>query len=191
MIVKDIFSEVFVGYNYINSPVKDKYAKIYKTLHKDSIQYTNIISSKLVEKAFSNEIKTKYFIQSQDIIVFIKKPFRVGTIRTNKPEEIIIPNNFVILRGIDSLKYHYLFVATYLEKIGIQKYVQDHHKEGNLTLEDIKDIPLPDISLEMQMTIIPLLNSINNRCAIYNDILDNDDKIINYALESVLGDYHD
>ncbi len=187
----DVFDEIVVGYNKTNAAVKDHYSKIYKTLHKDSIQYTNIIDSRLIEKAFTGEIKRKYFLQPRDILIFVKKPYRVGAYSYEAKEDIIIPNNFIVLRGIDMEKYSYIFVANYLEKIGIKNYIEQNNFVGNLTLDDIKKINLPDIPKEKQMTISPLLNAINERSAIYTNILDNDDKIINYAIKRIIGDKND
>lgn len=189
MKIKDVFDEIIVGYNITNAAVKDKCAKMYKTLQKDSIQYTNIIDSKIIEKAFSGEIKEKYFIKQNDILIFVKKPYRVGICIKNE-QEIILPNNFVLLRGIHDT-YSAVFVANYLEKIGIKKHVEKNSFIGNLTVDDIKKIDLPDISKEKQMTISPLLHDINERSAIYSNILDNDQKIIHYALHRILGDEND
>lgn len=191
MKIKDVFEEIAVGYNITNAAVKDQYSKIYKTLQKDSIQYTNIIDSRLIEKAFSGDIKKKFFVQPRDILIFVKKPYRVGTYAHEVKEDIIIPNNFIVLRGINMDLYSYIFVANYLEKVGIKEYIQNHQFVGNLTLDDIKKIELPDIPKEKQMTISPLLNAINDRSAIYTNILDNDEKIICYALECVIGDKYD
>ena len=187
----DVFDEIVVGYNKTNAAVKDHYSKIYKTLHKDSIQYTNIIDSRLIEKAFTGEIKRKYFLQPRDILIFVKKPYRVGAYSYEAKEDVIIPNNFIVLRGIDMEKYSYIFVANYLEKIGIKNYIEQNNFVGNLTLDDIKKINLPDIPKEKQMTISPLLNAINERSAIYTNILDNDDKIISYAIKRIIGDKND
>ena len=191
MKIKDVFEEISVGYNISNTTVKDKYSKIYKTLHKDSIQYTNIIDSRLIEKIFTGEIKKKYFIQPRDILIFVKKPYRVGTYTYEINEDIVIPNNFIILRGINIDKYSYIFIANYLEKIGIKKFIEKNNFIGNLTIDDIKKIELPDISKEKQMSISPLLNAINERSAIYTNILDNDDKIVNYAIKNIIGEKND
>ena len=191
MKIRDVFDEIIVGYNINNTLVNDKYSKLYKTLQKDSIQYTNVISSKLVDKVFSSDIKDKYFVKGRDILIFVKKPYRVGTYMWNDDMKIVIPNNFIVLRGINMLYYSYIFVANYLEKIGIDKYVRDNKINGNLSIEDIKNIDLPDISKEKQMTISKLLNNINERSAIYSNILDNDDKIVRYAINSVIGGYDD
>lgn len=191
MKIRNVFKEVIVGYNINNTVVNDEYSKLYKTLQKDSIQYTNIIESKLIDKVFSSDIKEKYFIRGRDILIFVKKPYRVGTYMWNNDLKIVIPNNFIVLRGINMEYYSYIFVANYLEKIGIDKYVSDNKISGNLSIEDIKNIDLPDISKDKQMTISKLLNAINERSAIYSNILDNDDKIIHYAINSVIGDNND
>ena len=88
-------------------------------------------------------------------------------------------------------KYSYIFVANYLENIGIKKYIEDNNLTGNLTKEDIKNIELPNIPKEKQKTISPLLNAINERSAIYTNILNNDEKIIHYAINSIIGDEND
>lgn len=191
MTLNDVFDEILVGYNITNAAVKDKYSKMYKTLQKDSIQYTNMIDSRLIEKAFTGEVKKKYFLHPRDILIFVKKPYRVGTYTFEAKEDIVIPNNFIILRGINMNLYSYIFVANYLEKFGIKNYIEKNQFVGNLTIDDIKKIELPDISKERQMRISPLLNAINERSAIYTNILENDDKIIRYAIESITGDIHD
>ncbi len=192
MKIKDVFKEVINGYNINNSAVKDEYSETYKTLKKDSIQYTNIIEKKLVDKDFSNNIKEKYFMQPRDILIFVKKPYRVGTYQSflnNK--KIVIPNNFIVLRDINMDYYSYIFVANYLEKIGINRCIEKNNIEENLTISAILDIDLPDIPKEKQMSISPLLNAINRRSAIYSNILENDDQIINYAIKKVIGEEND
>ena len=191
MKIRDVFSEIIVGYNINNTLVNDKYSKLYKTLQKDSIQYTNVISSKLVEKVFSSDIKDKYFIHGRDILIFVKKPYRVGTYTMDNNPEIVIPNNFIVLRGINMDYYSYIFVANYLEKIGIKKLVEKEKIDGNLTITDIIKIDLPDIPKERQMSISSLLQAINRRSAIYSNILANDEKIVIDAIEKVIGDNND
>ena len=191
MKLKNVFEDIIVGYNFINASVKDEYSKVYKYLQKDSIQYTNIIESQLIERTFTGEVKKKYFVQPRDILIFVKKPYRVGTLSYEIKEDIVIPNNFIVLRGINMDIYSYIFVANYLENIGIKKYIEENNITGNLTIEDIKNIELPDITKEKQMTISPLLNAINERSAIYTNILDNDKKIIDYAIKSVIGEEND
>ena len=188
MLIKDVFKEIIVGYNLTNSTTKNDYAKRYKTLQKDSIQYTNIIKDKLIEKNFTSEVKDKYFMKPRDILIFVKKPYRVGTYTYGDNIELVIPNNFIILRDIDMDKYSYIFVANYLEKVIMDKFKNDDTKKGNLSIGEIENIELPDISKDKQMTISSLLKAINKRSAIYSNILENDDKIIRYAINSIVGD---
>ena len=97
----------------------------------------------------------------------------------------------MILRGIDEDKYNYIFIANYLEKIGIENYVKEKNIEGELKKTDIEDIDLPDVPLKNQEKIISLINNINERSTIYEKILENDDKIIKYALKEVIGENYD
>ena len=46
-------------------------------------------------------------------------------------------------------------------------------------------------ALSISLTILPIINAINDRSAIYSNILENDDEIIKYALSEVLGDNND
>lgn len=191
MKIKDVFQEIIVGYNLNNATMNDKYSRFYKTLQKDSIQYTNIIPERFIEKKFSSEIKKKYFLVERDIIIFVKSPYRVGTYTHIDLPEVVIPNNFIILRGIDMDLYSFVFVANYLEKIGLKKFVEENSFHGNLSIEYIKDLELPNIPKEEQLKISPLLKAINNRSAMYSKILANDEKIALYALNSVLGESYD
>jgi len=199
MRIKDAFEEIFTGFNMTNAVGNEKYVKDVYFIQKDSIQYTNIIEKKLIPKRISMDIKNKYIMKERDIIISLKKPYKVGTYRFNhlfnENKTVIIPNNFIVLRGINMNLYSFIFVANYLEKIGIEKYAKEHkineriNKE--LLLDDIVNIELPDIPKEEQMKISNLMNKINDRSAIYSTILENDDEIIRYALHEITGDLHD
>lgn len=191
MKIKDVFSEIFIGYNMTNAIINDSFVKDIYTMQKDSIEYTNIIESKLIKKRFSDDIKKKYYMSDRDIVIYVKKPYKVGTYRFNNNLEVIIPNNFIILRGINTDLYSFIFVTNYLEKIGIDRYVKEHHIDGNLTISDISNITLPNISKERQMKLSNLINNINERSSIYSTILANDDQIIRYALKEIIGDNND
>ena len=191
MKIKDVFEDIFTGFNINSLTTDNKFAKYYNTLQKDSIQYTNIIEKKLVEKKLGTDIKKKYIMQPRDILIFIKPPFRVGTYSKRNDLNLIIPNNFIVLRGINMDLYSYIFVTNYLEKFGIAKYVKEKNITGNLSKTDIEDIDLPDIPKEKQMTISKLLNAINERSASYSTILENDDQIVRYAISKVTGDKND
>lgn len=189
MQIKDVFPEIFTGVNLNIGNSKEESTREIYTLIKDSIQYTNIIEKKLVKKIVNVDIKDKYKMSDRDIIISLKKPYKVGTFRFIYHKEIIIPNNFAILRNINRDKYSYIFVANYLERIGIAKYIQEHpeRKNEDLSISEIKEIELPDISKEEQMRISELVNNINERSALYNNLLENDEEIIKYALNEVIG----
>ena len=191
MKVKDVFEEVLTGFNINNLTTDNKFAKYYKTLQKDSIQYTNIIESRLIDKKIGTDIKKKYIMQPRDILIFVKPPYRVGTYSKEANFDLVIPNNFIVLRGINMDLYSYIFVTNYLEKFGIAKHVKKKNITGNLSKVEIEDIDLPDIPKSKQMTISKLLNSINERSASYSTILENDDQIVRYAISKITGDKND
>ncbi len=191
MKIKDVFEDVFTGFNINSLTTDNNFAKFYNTLQKDSIQYTNIIESKLIEKKIGTNVKKKYIMQPRDILIFVKPPYRVGTYSKTNDLNLIIPNNFIVLRGINMDLYSYIFVTNYLEKYGIKKHVKEKNITGNLSKVVIEEIELPDIPKEKQMTISPLLNAINERSASYSKILENDDQIIKYAISKITGDKDD
>ena len=199
MLIKDVFKETFTGLNINNLTSDDKFTEDVYIIQKDSIQYSNIIEKRLIKRRISSNIKNKYIMQERDIIISLKKPYKVGTYRFNKifkeQKKVIIPNNFIVLRGINMDLYSYIFVSNYLEKIGIEKYVNDNklnervYKE--LLLEDVLNIELPEIPKTDQMKISELMNLINDRSAIYSTILENDNEIIKHSLKEVLGENND
>ena len=195
MLIKDAFEEIFTGFNMNNSQSDDKYTQDIYLIQKDTIQYVNIIENKLIKKRVNYNIKNKYIMKERDIIISLKKPYKVGTYKYKINKTVVIPNNFIILRGINMDLYSYIFVSNYLEKIGLEKYYLknkiNERTNKELSLEDILNIELPDISKEEQMKISNLMNKINERSAIYSTILENDDQIIKYALNKVIGDQND
>jgi hypothetical protein len=83
MKVKEVFKEVFMGCNMTNAIANDEKVKDIYTMQKDSIEYTNIIENKLIRKRISNDVKKKYFMSDRDIVVYVKKPFKVARVITN------------------------------------------------------------------------------------------------------------
>ena len=185
MTIRDAFKNVFIGYNLSNSTVDNDNGTRYKVLQKESIQNNSIIPAKLVTKTFI-KIDEKYFLQPSDIVIYLKKPYRVAAVIPSN-NKIVVPNNFAILREIDSDKYNYLFLTYYLEKIITEKYIN----KSSIGAEDIKKIELPDVSIDEQRKISSLLENINRRTSIYSSIMDNDNKTVDYFINKVLGDTHE
>lgn len=190
MKVREIFPDIFTGlYTDSKSMTKADIDNEVYTFNKNAIGYGAIATNKLYKKHVYANIKDKYFMKDRDIIISIKKPYKVGTIRYlyKDKNKILIPNNFVILRNINRDYYSYIFITNYLDKIGIQKYVDEHNIEGDLHLEDIENIDIPDIPKEEQMKISPLMNHINERSSYFNALLDNDEELIRKALYEIIG----
>lgn len=187
MKIRDVFGEIRTG-KYIEGNITSNDSMEVYTFKKEAINYSTLVESKMEYRTIYYKVKDKYFMQPRDIIISLKKPYKVGTITYKTNKQILIPNNFAILRDINMDLYSFVFVSNYLERIGIAKFVEENKIEGDLSLEDIKEIDLPDVPKEEQMTISELMKSINERSNIYSNILENDDKIIKYALNKVIGD---
>lgn len=192
MKVREIFPEIFTGvFTDSKNMTKENIVNEVYTFNKNAICYGTIAKSKLFKKNVYTEIKDKYYMKDRDIIISMKKPYKVGTmqyVNFEGRDKLIIPNNFIVLRNINRDYYSYIFITNYLEKIGIQKYVEEHNITGDLHLSDIEDIDIPDIPKEKQMTISPLMNYINERSSYFSVLLDNDEELIKKALYEVIGD---
>lgn len=187
MKIKDVFEEIKTG-RYINNSIESNEAMEVYTFKKEALSYSTLVESRLEKKMIYCNINDKYLMKPRDIIISLKKPYKVGTITYDMKKKVLIPNNFAILRGINMELYSYIFVSNYLERIGIEEFVNAHNITGDLSLEDIKEIDLPDVPKDAQMTISELMKSINERSNLYSNILENDDKIVKYALNKVIGD---
>ncbi len=161
-----------------------------KKIQKDSMKSSKFITSRFVDIKLPAVIDDKYFLQDEDIIISLKEPYIAAAMSETLEEKVLIPNNYVVLRNIDKEKYNYIFVVNYLNLFGINKLINKNVKNDiytDLTINDIKSIVLPNISLEKQETVITLCNAINQRAVYYETIMDNDKKIIEYAMKEVLG----
>lgn len=169
MKVKDIFSEIFIGVNLNNYKNIDDTQEVY-TFKKENIIYNSILyndygynkfkknpykslpNNKLLKINVSKRINEKYFIMFNDIIISIKKLYKVFNDIITKREKFLVTNNYIILRGINSDMFYAPFVSYYIENIGIKKYLESNNKISNeLTIEDIKNIEIPNITLKQQI----------------------------------------
>jgi hypothetical protein len=187
MKIENVFKTIKTGLNYKNINNSNGMEKVY-TFEKNALSYATLCEGKLKEEIVYFKVDSKYFMKPRDIIISLRSPYEVGTITHTTNKKILIPNNYAILRDIDMDKYSYIFVTNYLQRIGIAKYVKKFNKKGSISLEDIKNIDLPDISKEKQMTISNLMESINERSNTYIELLENDNEIMNYLLKKVVGD---
>ena len=192
MKIKDIFPEIFTGlYTDGRNMTKGNIKNEVYTFNKNALCYGTITQSKLYKKEVYDDIKDKYFMKPRDIIISLKKPYKVGTmqfINFKDSNKILIPNNFIVLRNINRDYYSYIFITNYLEKIGIDKYVKENNIKGDLHLVDIESIEIPLIPKEEQMKITPLMNNINKRSSYFSVLLDNDEELIKRVLNEVIGE---
>ena len=186
MKLQDAFKEIRTGVN-LKSPVlqgEGEKIKCY-TFKKNALDYALLQEDKFEELDLYGNIDSKYFMQPRDIIISTKKPYKVATYPYNKVIKVIIQNNFIILREINMDLYSYVFVTNYLEKIAIEENFKD--KKSDLSIEDIKSIELPEIPKQKQMNISDLMTKINERGILFSKLLKNDNEIITYAINKIVG----
>ena len=108
--------------------------------------------TKLKTVSIPISLNRKFFLRSSDVVISIKKPYKVFAHHFAR-RSVVVNNNYVVLRGFDKVKYDRWYVAYYLEYIGIGELLNQSEFDRvntELTLEDIKNIDLPDISIKKQ-----------------------------------------
>jgi hypothetical protein len=198
MKIKDIFNDVFKGLSIetddrITSKIK-AYLIDTKDVENCQITYTNL------QDVYMN-VKDKFFLKPNDIIVATipsESTCHVGVVNgedINNEKKAIVKKNFIVLRNISS-QYKAEFVAAYLDIIGINDYFNkykitiDHFantkRKEALTIDDIKDIDIPNISLSKQIALLSIINPINERNNLYKKLIANDLVIKKHLLNEVI-----
>ncbi|MBQ8892276.1 MAG: hypothetical protein IJ068_05415 [Bacilli bacterium] len=172
MKIKDIFKEVFVGVNLSNYSKNDETEEVYM-FKKDNIVFNSILynnygytkfnkepykylpNKDLIKVKVSKKIKDKYYLRFGDVVISVKKPYKTFNDVIVKNNKIMVNNNYIVLRKIDSDKYYEPYISMYLEFVGIEKYLKNDGKKLNseLSIEDIKNIEIPDISKKKQINL--------------------------------------
>ena len=187
MQVEEVFEKVFGGFNFKKRYNRPNELYNVKSFHKEAMQSSQFMEGRFYNVQLSFKINKKYILTKDDIVISLKKPYKASYLSYELKEEVYVPNNFVILRGI-SKKYNYLFITNYLNIIGIENLCLNKPETADLTIDDIKNIKLPNISIEKQESVIKLLNLINERSLTYKKIIDNDEIILQYIMNDILGD---
>ena len=192
MKIRNVFDEIYKGVN-INTSQSEEFSQEIYTFNRDALQYANLLETKLEKVVVNKQIKPKYVVQGRDIIISIKKPYKAATLQRKIDKKIVVPNNFVILKFNEEIrnKYSYIFLTNYLDRIGLKKYADENKIDNELSVEDIKNIELPDIPKTKQMSISNLLNNINERSSLYSRLLENDSEIVRYVINKIVGDNND
>jgi hypothetical protein len=168
--IKDAFDETFVGINLSTCSNTQKKQEVY-TFKKEHIVYNSILyndfgyeilknterydhlpNKSLSKIAVPENIKEKYYLKYGDIVISLKKPYKVFNDIIIKKDKVIATNNFAILRGINREKYYAPYLVYYIEKVGIENLLNKINKKSNeLSLEDVRNIELPDIPRAKQI----------------------------------------
>lgn len=168
--IKDNFKEIFVGVNLSTCSKNGDMQEVY-TFKKEHIIFNSILYNDfgynrlkyraqyehLPNKNFSKvkvpkNIKQKYYLTFGDIVISLKKPYKVFEDIIFRNDKIIATNNYVILRGIDRKKHYAPYLAYYIEKIAIENLLKNSNRiNTELSIEDIKNIELPSISKSEQI----------------------------------------
>ena len=191
MKVEDVFKEIFVGINLSTCCKTTEKQDVY-TFKKENIIYSSITYNNFGYNKFKNRerydyiikndlqkiqvpknIKEKYYIKYNDIIISLKKPYKVFNDIITTSDKIVITNNYIILREIDTEKYYAPYLKYYIENIGINELLKKNIRINNeLSLEDVKNIELPTISLNEQ------INKYFEITALVQQILKSENQII-------------
>ena len=172
MKIKDIFQEIFVGVNLNNYSKTDEIEEVYM-FKKDNIVFNSILynnygytkfkkepykylpNKDLIKVKVSKNIKDKYYLKFGDVVISVKKPYKTFNDVIVKKNKIMVNNNYIILRKIDSDRFYAPYISIYLEMVGIEKYLKTNPSRINdeLSIEDIKNIEIPNISKKKQIDI--------------------------------------
>lgn len=168
--IKDVFEEIFLGINLSTCSKVGEMQEVY-TFKKENIFYHSIlyndfgynkfrnreryeylVTSSLLKIKVPKNMKEKYFLKYGDIIISLKKPYKVFNDIIFQKDKIVATNNYVILRKRKSENYYTPFLAYYIENVGIEEFLKENNKmNSELSIEDIKNIELPDISKKEQI----------------------------------------
>ena len=190
MTIKEVFKTIRGGFNCNKKTPRPNEIMIVKTFQKDALQNSKFMDNRFIQVSLAYTLNNKYFLKEKDIVISLKKPYRAAALSKELTEKVLVPNNFIILRDISD-EYDYLFVVNYLNIIGIDNLIdQSIYRSPNsdLTKEDIKSIELPNINISEQKKYINLLDSINERSIVYKKIQDNDERILEFIMKSIVGD---
>ena len=189
MLLKDIFKDIYKGVRIEKDKSYDSidcYLIDTKDVDKCVINYTN---SGI--QTITMDISNNHILKEGDIIIATvpsSTTCHVGYCSSIEDNvKAVIKKNFIILRNPINDNYNLEFIAEYLENIGINDYINNIKKNKEaLTKEDIRNINIPNIDRKDQDELISVIRPINERCILYNKLINNDSLIKKYMLEEVI-----
>jgi len=187
MVLKEIFKSIYKGLRVESDSSKD--GKNYYVVYTKDVGNCVINYSKDSVKCIDTVIKDKYLLKEGDIIIAAipsNTTCHVGYCSDLEDDNVIINKNFIVLRDPVSDKYNLEFIAEYLESEGIKKFFEKNRtsKEA-LTVPEVEDMVVPDVSKEKQDELMSLIKPINKRTRLYNRLIMNDAEIKKYLMSEV------
>ncbi|MBR6133632.1 MAG: restriction endonuclease subunit S [Bacilli bacterium] len=187
MLLKEIFKSIYKGLRVESESDTD--GKNYYVVYTKNVGNCIINYSKENIKCINTQVKDKYLLKEGDIIIASipsNKTCHVGYCSSTEDNNVIINKNFIILRNPINNNYNLEFIAEYLENIGINNFFKNNRttKEA-LTVPEVEDIEIPNISIEKQNELMSLINPINERIRLYNKLINNDTEIKEYLMNEV------
>ena len=187
MLLKEIFKSIYKGLRVESESDTD--GKNYYVVYTKDVGNCVINYSKENIKCINTQIKDKYLLKEGDIIIAAmpsNTTCHVGYCSSTEDNNVIINKNFIILRNPINNNYNLEFIAEYLENIGINNFFKNNRttKEA-LTVPEVEDIEIPNISIEKQNELMSLINPINERIRLYNKLINNDTEIKEYLMNEV------
>ena len=174
MELKEYVNDIYLGLNKKETrhTSNDK-VFAYKLLTIKAVNNRFINKDVLEEYESLTKIDDKFLTQKEDIIICSKPPYNVVLIN-DEDEEILIPNNFIVLRNS---KLNTTFLYNYLNLLGSKMKFNKDDENTNITKTDVEQIKLK-IDDNKIKKISDLSSRINKRQKAYGKLLDNDQELI-------------
>lgn len=141
--------------------------------------------SNLVSVEFSEKLNDKYLTKNGDILMKLTSPNDAIYI---EEEGLVIGERIAIIRLLDE-EFNYKFIAHLLNSSTIKKQLNRVIGSGvspKVSIKDIKDLQLDVPELDMQNKLALILDSIDDRISIYNDLIEYDKKLKEGILLEIL-----
>ena len=141
--------------------------------------------SNLDSVEFSEKLNEKYLTKNGDILMKLTSPNDAIYI---EEEGLVIGERIAIIRLLDG-EFNYKFIAHLLNSSTIKKQLNRVIGSGaspKVSIKDIKDLQLDVPELDMQNKLALILDSIDDRISIYNDLIEYDKKLKEGILLEIL-----
>ena len=188
MLLKDIFKDIHKGIA-IDKFGRYPEVEIYG-LDSADISDSVISTPKTETEIVKINLPDKHLLHVGDIVIGSVPSSNTSHVAyaSSLPEyPVLLKKNIIVLRDLKA-EYNPIFIAEYLENIGIKKLYQNGKllQSSSLTVDLIKEIDIPNIPIEEQDKLVELFKPLNERTKLYKELLENDSYIKKNLLEEVM-----